>query len=490
MCDFSQYDSFIFDFSNDHFPPADKSDLYHEEFADELAHIMSLPNLECFKFKIKPDLGDLTSIDLRIRKNVSTTNVNVPLEDDQSSLFAYVVWIFLAFLTYPVACPSKSSSTGIKIPFLIPGHLHLSFLLCRVDFPDCEDSRARSFTLHPQEFHILSFILGIHSYLPHFSDQADELIILEGHNKRLNDQELDFLIAILVLLVNLVEKDGRNRSRLAGASISIPSSSGSDYEITDIILLLCSIFLVNQGAGEAAEEGRQSVWNDEDPIVREKTIVEAYSALLLAFISTERKRDTPLMGIHKVPSYIPTYELVAGHQIVYFEVTLVDSLKELGKAVVREMLFICFTKAIIWDLASWRNIHFMQQVMLVDSLKELGKRFLLTDAWGYGTGTTSLYQSHPWVLAILPNGEALGILADTTKRCEIDLHIDSTVKLTASSPFPVITFGPFASAIEVLTSLSHAVVFILLFLLFTYDIFVNRNCFHATKVVTGISTVS
>ncbi|GKE55084.1 hypothetical protein Tco_1490240, partial [Tanacetum coccineum] len=29
------------------------------------------------------------------------------------------------------------------------------------DFPDCEDSRARSFTFHPQEFHILSFILGI-----------------------------------------------------------------------------------------------------------------------------------------------------------------------------------------------------------------------------------------------------------------------------------------------------------------------------------------
>ncbi|GKE15458.1 basic-leucine zipper domain-containing protein [Tanacetum coccineum] len=39
------------------------------------------------------------------------------------------------------------------------------------------------------------------------------------------------------------------------------SSSSSDYEITDIILLLCSIFLANQGAGEAAEEGRQSVWS-------------------------------------------------------------------------------------------------------------------------------------------------------------------------------------------------------------------------------------
>ncbi|GJX88808.1 hypothetical protein Tco_0340822 [Tanacetum coccineum] len=103
--DFSQYDSFIFDLSNDHFPPADRSDLYHEEFADELAHIMSLPNLECFKFKVDPDPGNLTSIDPEIRKNVSTTNVNVPLEDDQSSLFAYVVWIFLAFLTYLVVPP-------------------------------------------------------------------------------------------------------------------------------------------------------------------------------------------------------------------------------------------------------------------------------------------------------------------------------------------------------------------------------------------------
>ncbi|GJS42993.1 hypothetical protein Tco_0568036 [Tanacetum coccineum] len=103
--DFSQYDSFIFDLSNDQFPPADRSDLNHEEFADELTHIMPLPELECFKFKIEPDPGDLTSIDPGIRKNVSTTNVNVPLEDDQSSLFAYVVWIFLAFLTYPVVPP-------------------------------------------------------------------------------------------------------------------------------------------------------------------------------------------------------------------------------------------------------------------------------------------------------------------------------------------------------------------------------------------------
>ncbi|GJY33002.1 hypothetical protein Tco_0417471 [Tanacetum coccineum] len=96
------------------------SDLYHEEFADELTHIMSLPNLEFFKFKIKPDPRDLTSIDPGIRKNASTTNVNVPLEDDQSSLFAYVVWIFLAFLTYPVI-PPYLFSTGNEDTVFDPG---------------------------------------------------------------------------------------------------------------------------------------------------------------------------------------------------------------------------------------------------------------------------------------------------------------------------------------------------------------------------------
>ncbi|GJX51215.1 hypothetical protein Tco_0278060 [Tanacetum coccineum] len=118
--DFSQYDSFIFDLSNDQFPPADRSDFNHEEFADELTHIMPLPELECFKFKIEPDPGDLTSIDLGIRKNASTTNVNVPLEDDQSSLFAYVVWIFLAFLTYPVV-PPYLLSTGNEDTIFDPG---------------------------------------------------------------------------------------------------------------------------------------------------------------------------------------------------------------------------------------------------------------------------------------------------------------------------------------------------------------------------------
>nr|GEW27371.1 hypothetical protein [Tanacetum cinerariifolium] len=83
----SEYDSFIFDLSNDQFPPTDRSDFTHEE------------NL--------PDPGELISnLDSGIRENLSsTTYVNLPVEDDHSLLLAYVVWIFLAYLTYPVIPP-------------------------------------------------------------------------------------------------------------------------------------------------------------------------------------------------------------------------------------------------------------------------------------------------------------------------------------------------------------------------------------------------
>ncbi|GKF61562.1 hypothetical protein Tco_0181616, partial [Tanacetum coccineum] len=49
--DFSQYDSFIFNLLINSFPPADRSDFYHEEFVDELAHIISPSDYDCFYFK-------------------------------------------------------------------------------------------------------------------------------------------------------------------------------------------------------------------------------------------------------------------------------------------------------------------------------------------------------------------------------------------------------------------------------------------------------
>nr|GEW29776.1 hypothetical protein [Tanacetum cinerariifolium] len=51
----SEYDSFIFDLSNDQFSPTDRSDFTHEEFADELAHIIAPPEYDCFYFRNLPD---------------------------------------------------------------------------------------------------------------------------------------------------------------------------------------------------------------------------------------------------------------------------------------------------------------------------------------------------------------------------------------------------------------------------------------------------
>nr|GFA30960.1 hypothetical protein [Tanacetum cinerariifolium] len=106
-----EYDSFIFDLSNDQFPPTDRSDFTHEEFGNKPAHIISPPEYECFYFGNFPDSSELiSSLNSGIRENLSyTTRVNLPVEDDHSPLLAYVVWIFLAYLTYPVIPPHLHS---------------------------------------------------------------------------------------------------------------------------------------------------------------------------------------------------------------------------------------------------------------------------------------------------------------------------------------------------------------------------------------------
>nr|GFA18237.1 hypothetical protein [Tanacetum cinerariifolium] len=103
----SKYDSFIFDLLNDQFPPTDRSDFAHEEFTDELAHIISTPKYDCFYFRNLPDLGKwIPILNSEIYENLScTTRVNLPVKDDHSPLLAYVVWIFLAYLMYPVIPP-------------------------------------------------------------------------------------------------------------------------------------------------------------------------------------------------------------------------------------------------------------------------------------------------------------------------------------------------------------------------------------------------
>nr|GFA90443.1 hypothetical protein [Tanacetum cinerariifolium] len=65
---------------------------------DDSLHEENIENL--------PNPGELMSLlNSRIRENLSTTLVNLPIKDDYSPLLAYVVWIFVAYLTYPVIPP-------------------------------------------------------------------------------------------------------------------------------------------------------------------------------------------------------------------------------------------------------------------------------------------------------------------------------------------------------------------------------------------------
>ncbi|GJZ08351.1 reverse transcriptase domain-containing protein [Tanacetum coccineum] len=69
-----EYESFHFDLSIDPLPPADRSDFHHEEFADELAHIISPPEYDHFYFDIKVDPGELTRF---LIENSSSNNVDL-----------------------------------------------------------------------------------------------------------------------------------------------------------------------------------------------------------------------------------------------------------------------------------------------------------------------------------------------------------------------------------------------------------------------------
>nr|GEZ08225.1 reverse transcriptase domain-containing protein [Tanacetum cinerariifolium] len=98
-------------------PPTDRSDFTHEEFVDELAHIISLTEYDCFYFRNLPDPSEwISSLNSGTRENLSsTTCVNLPVEDDHSPLLAYVVWIFLAYLTHLNECPMMINEKNTPI---------------------------------------------------------------------------------------------------------------------------------------------------------------------------------------------------------------------------------------------------------------------------------------------------------------------------------------------------------------------------------------
>lgn len=90
-------------------------------------------------------------------------------------------------------------------------------------------------------------------------------------------------------------------------------------------------------------------------------------------------------------------------------------------------------------------------------LERTGRRVVTwnTDAFGYDSQTESLYQSHPWVLAVRADGTSFGVLADTPGRVVIDLA--DGIEFRAQGPaFPVVIIEG-ASPQAVLASLAGLV---------------------------------
>ncbi|WZZ28219.1 hypothetical protein YC2023_011620 [Brassica napus] len=165
----------------------------------------------------------------------------------------------------------------------------------------------------------------------------------------------------------------------------------------------------------------------EDAVFRFDCSVEHRKAAFPS-VSFKNIKDREVSVIsHNVPAYTPTCVCLEEKQVVTFEFPPGTSFYGTGE--------------------------------VGGELERTGKRVFTwnTDAWGYGPGTTPLYQSHPWVLVVLPTGETLGVLADTTQKCEIDLRKEGIIRIIAPTSYPIITFGPFSSPTAVLESLSHAI---------------------------------
>jgi len=73
------------------------------------------------------------------------------------------------------------------------------------------------------------------------------------------------------------------------------------------------------------------------------------------------------------------------------------------------------------------------------------------DHFDYTQRSRNLYQSHPFVLAVRPDGTAAGVIFETTRRCDIDLR--RGVRVEVEGPSPAVTVIERGSAIEVVRAL-------------------------------------
>ncbi|GAQ83094.1 WAPL (Wings apart-like protein regulation of heterochromatin) protein [Klebsormidium nitens] len=113
-------------------------------------------------------------------------------------------------------------------------------------------------------------------------------------------EDLDLVTVVLALLINLVEKDRKNRAALA--ALEFPrgrGQAGEPLEGAGMVTFLCALFLSKKGAGAKAEsvENQMAAFemDDETRLLEgqreaEDMIVEAYAALLLALLAKDDLR--------------------------------------------------------------------------------------------------------------------------------------------------------------------------------------------------------
>ncbi|GJY69362.1 reverse transcriptase domain-containing protein [Tanacetum coccineum] len=132
-----EYESFHFDLLIDLLPPADRSDFYHEEFVDELAHIISPPEYDRFYFDIEPDPGELTILfEENISKDSTKELTSLELNDfplllsDCDSTFSEEFSKIDLLVLFPYGNKDKIFDPGI---FIIKGVQYKRFHILPLD---------------------------------------------------------------------------------------------------------------------------------------------------------------------------------------------------------------------------------------------------------------------------------------------------------------------------------------------------------------------
>lgn len=76
------------------------------------------------------------------------------------------------------------------------------------------------------------------------------------------------------------------------------------------------------------------------------------------------------------------------------------------------------------------------------------------DHFDYSLKSKNLYQSHPWLLGVRPDGTAIGIIIETTHRCEIDLSFAKPIITVFGAPSPAVTIIERSDAAAVVRALA------------------------------------